>query len=1243
MPAGTGGSERAEDRNVIERPSRRRGRRRTATVVGALTALLVTGATVPPATGSDGDVRAPARAAFATPVKTPTGAYARIQQTEDLAQAAAEENGEPVEVAGLRQERREVFALPDGSFPAYEYTEPVHAVRGGEWVDVDTTLVRRADGTWSPKAATVEVVFSGGGDGPFARMRKAGREYALSWPGTGLPEPRVEGGSATYPDVLPGVDLVARAEVDGLAHLLVVKTAEAAANPQLRSIEFALRTEGLEVRESANGSLQAVDSEVGGAVFEAGKPVMWDSADLAGDTGGAGTTGTEHERFAVPERADRTAFTVAADRAADEASADAAAEGPGAGGRTAPVDVEVTGDRLTLIPDQELLTGEETVYPVVIDPIQRTTSRSAWTGVMSGIPGEQDWKYEGSAGVGKCPTDYNPVSCNGVGVRRLLFTMPMSFYKNKKIKSAGFSARVEHVYWADARAEPVDLYRIGGKNYSVNSGSDWSNTKDDWNDFLLTVDKKISPTKCSSQANLHFEGGELVDEVSAAASDGWTSMTLGLRAKDEGAFGGWKRVCGNAYLRIGYNNPPQQINTGHMSSSIGGKCVWGANRPYTDSMPLLRTEARDPDHTSSRTDTVKVQFKVDWTAKDGTSRSYTSDTGYKAPNVGTSFDHLMKADVAKDISPNSVIYWSARAYDGDDWGGWSHDGDAQRCEIVYDPNRPGAPAVTSEQYPDDGVWHHGVGTAGTFTFAPNTDDDIADSDIVEYRYGFDGQPMKPVAADSPGGPVSVPFTPMSDGPHWVTVEAYDRAENSSVPAHYEFLVTDGRPVTAQWNLADEAGTAEGHDESGRYPAAAGSAVQFGVAGPGGRADTAARLDGSENAYLDSRATVLDTRSSFSVSAWVRPTALDRDMVVVSQDGTGEAGFTLGYDAAAGSWAFSMPVSDVSTLGHWKASAGVTVLKDQWVLLTGVYDAHASGGPQLSIYVNQQLKKTVKRGSEWTAHGTLQIGRATAKSGYRDHFAGDLADIRVFDRVLPTAQVAELITVKPDRKGYWPLDDVTDASSANVQPGGQPLALNGDASVYRPADPLEDAPALVGDGHLVLDGDGDWAATTAPPATGSGSFTISARAQLTNEYSEQSQTVFSLPGKNTDRVAVRYQASTGQWELEVARQDAAEAPVVVYTDDQELPVSGGAGQHLAVVYDAFANELRLYVEGQLAATAYGRDDTLWPATGGLQVGRSARGGGSEYFAGALDEVRAYTGAVDASGVRLMRQLTAVPDL
>lgn len=1171
--------------------------------------------------------------------KSDSGQFADVQPTERLAQIAAEADGGAVEVAGLRQERRTVYANADGSFTAYQYTEPVRTVRNGSWVPVDTSLARRTDGGWSPKAATVDLEFSDGGDEPFARMRKAGREYSLSWPGGTLPAPTVTGSTATYAEVLPGVDLVVRAESDGLSHLLVVKSADAAANPALKTIEFGLSTKGLTVEETSEGTLRAVDSAVGGTVFESGTPVMWDSSDGA-QAGGAGTAVGE---AAVYRPAGLDKDSIDAAFVQSSATGSATTTGPKGGNQTAPVDISLESGQLLIAPDQDLLNGPDTVYPVVIDPTNKTTSRSAWTSVMSASPSDQDWKYSGGAGVGKCPANYNPDTCADVGVRRLLFTMPTSFYSGKHILKATFSARISFVYWADAKAEPIDLYRIGGKNHAITSASDWSNSQDDWDDYLMTVDKAINPTSCSSQANLHFEGGELTQDMQTAADDDWSAMSLGLRAKDESTYGGWKRVCGNAYLSISYDTPPKQVDYHDMSTNPGGRCTWGTDRPYTNVMPQLRTEARDPDHTSSRTDQVKVQFKVDWTAKDGTAQSYTADTSYKAPNVGTTFAHTVKSSVAENLQPGSVVYWSARAYDGDAWGPWSYDGDPQRCEFIYDPVIPGAPAVTSDQYPDDEVWHHGVGTPGTFTFAPNPDDDIVDNDVIDYHYSFDGETSKTVSATTAGGSASVTWTPMNAGRHWVTVTAEDPAGNASVEANYEFLATEGRPVSAQWKLADEAGADVAHDESLDYPAEPGSGVTFGVTGPGGAADSAVRLDGSDGAYLDARATVLDTRENFSVSAWARPTNLDRDMAVVSQDGSGEPGFTLGYNSSAGAWTFSMPVSDVTTLGSWKAVSPASVVKDQWVLLTGVYDAHAAAGPTMTLYVNDQPLATTTRDSEWTSHGSLQIGRAMAKSGYKDHFSGDLAEVRLFDRVVPQQQVDELMTVKPQRKGYWPVDSATGGSSANVESGGMPLTLNGDASIYQPADPVFDPPALVGDGNLVLDGDGDWASTSTPPVTGGTSFTIAARAELTSLDPVKSQTVLSLAGTSADRIDVRYQASTGQWELAVAQSDAADAAVTVVTDDQELPVAGGVGQHLAVVYDAFANDIRLFVNGQLASTAEAKDNTLWKATGGLQVGRSAQYGGSEYFAGAIDEVRVYAGAVDPTGVGRMRQLTPDPDL
>lgn len=70
------------------------------------------------------------------------------------------------------------------------------------------------------------------------------------------------------------------------------------------------------------------------------------------------------------------------------------------------------------------------------------------------------------------------------------------------------------------------------------------------------------------------------------------------------------------------------------------------------------------------------------------------------------------------------------------------------------------------------------------------------------------------------------------------VIAVDRANRTGrTPCH--FLVSEGTPVRAQWNLADEAGNPEAHEENERFSATAGPAFTFGVDGPGGKIDKAA--------------------------------------------------------------------------------------------------------------------------------------------------------------------------------------------------------------------------------------------------------------------------------------------------------------------------------------------------------------------------------------------------------------------
>ena len=123
-----------------------------------------------------------------------------------------------------------------------------------------------------PAVSVADVAFSDGGSGPLVTLTRGGRTVTLSWPGT-LPVPTVSGDSATYAEVLPGVDLVVRATGTGFSHALVVKSAAAAAQPEVAEVRF--RLGGTARVSSGGGVLSALGP---GSVLASTEPaVMWDS------------------------------------------------------------------------------------------------------------------------------------------------------------------------------------------------------------------------------------------------------------------------------------------------------------------------------------------------------------------------------------------------------------------------------------------------------------------------------------------------------------------------------------------------------------------------------------------------------------------------------------------------------------------------------------------------------------------------------------------------------------------------------------------------------------------------------------------------------------------------------------------------------------------------------------------------------------------------------------------------------
>ncbi|MFF4631384.1 LamG domain-containing protein [Streptomyces griseorubiginosus] len=1175
-----------------------------------------------------GILPAPAAEQASADASASTGDGASLSPSD--AQAKAKKSGKAVEIQTLRDERSTTVANPDGTFTTKQYVQPVRTRKDGKWTDIDTTLVKQKNGTLAPKAATTAMSFSGGGDTTFAQIEKDGHGLSLDWP-TKLPKPKVDGSTATYADVLDGVDLKVTASAEGFSHILVVKDAEAAANPELAQLELPVGTDSVNLTQDADGGLTASDPGAGGAVFEAPQPLMWDSA--------------------------HTGASDAADTEAGAADTDSAT--PPDGAQVADVGLDVSNDTVTLTPDRDLLTDKDTVYPVYIDPAVKTASRTGWAMVSSNWAQNSYWKFDDDEGVGRCPTDVSVRCAGSSDVKRQFFALPTGSFEGKDIISAEFAVTLVFTYSSSARE--VQLARVNSTGASaINSKTNWENQPGS----KATIDTK-SPTanagSCTStNQNAVFNAKSAVQ---TAADKGWDTTTFRLKAGSESETSYWKRFCGNALLSVKYNRPPLEPAQSDLNMKPGGSCEYGkATEHYVTRAPRVSAVIRDYDHgdTGAKSEILQAQFKVWWTSGSTTVTHYattakesTVDSSWSDQTGVATFFYTVGEDISGDdqpgfsIPPNVTVAWAVRGYDQESYGAWSTEGNQTRCEFIYDSKKPESAVVTSAEYPDDDAWHAGVGDYGSFTM------DSPAADVTQYRYYFTGpnanSAQKTVAAATAGGPATVRWMPPSEGPYTLHVTSVDGAGRAQeTPTVHVFQVSDGRAPVAAWTLGDAKGSTKA-DGSGSTPdATAGSGVTFGDTGPLGSTDTAATFDGSDNAYLDAGKPAVDTGSTFSVSAWVKlPAIPTENMTVVSQDGTAKPGFELGYDVDSASWTFRIPISDMESLGSWKVS-GATAVVGSWTHLIGVYDDELG---KLMLYVNGVLvaDDVQARHTVWSSSGAVQIGRRLDLDGYTAPLKGSVADVKLHDRVVPPAEGQELGGIQPHQLAYWQLD----AATAGVSPetgGGTGLTLGGNASIYTipddSCDPEADpdcaskppAEPLRGDGHLVLDGLSGYATRAAAgPLTAQDSFTLTARARLAAANPTADQTVLSLSGANGTAIKVKYSVADARWQLVVTSGDTAAPVITKELDKGDVPSSTGNGDHLALVYNAVFGDVLLYVNG-VAAVDVAWDNSWDFSTTNLQVGRALTGKtATEYFSGAVDEVRMYQGPLDASLVSLVAGL------
>lgn len=1032
--------------------------------------------------------------------------------------AAARLQGTPVEVSDQTTETKRVFAQPDGQLNAELASTPVRVRRGGGWVPVNTTLANSADGAVRPGATVDDLSFSDGGHAPLVTFGRDGKKLSLSWPAK-LPKPKLDGSTATYPEVFPGVDLVMQATADGYNERLVIKSAAAAENPALKSIPFKLSADGLTVTSDQSGRIKAVDA-AGNLVFAAPASTMWDARG--------------------PEVA------------------------------SAPVGVTVQDSTLMLHPAVAMLTDPGTRFPVVIDPDMRAWNQSMWAKVFSGYPNQSyvNGTNDGDAWakVGLCNFD---AECNGIDVARTYFQFDTTFLSGKIINDVRFDTTV--VY--GPKCNITSNHKLFLAGWGLSFDTNWSNMPAG---HQVGLDAAV-PTGCDGLKGVGFQ-------LTPADIRAGTTTNYFLQAANESDSDAWRKYdVPTTFLRVKYNtlpNPPYELKT---DPPLPTPCKWCGGTPYVgDSSIRLMGRLSDPDGND--------QLTAIWDIYGGLS------VDHREPDIYQASGAFSSTTVDLSTRNDQSITWSLTAFDTADRGNSASGPGFKVDEVGVDK----LPVVSAPVYREDNTWHGGVGVSDTFTFTAN-----GVPDIDHYLYGWNDAPSTKIDADALGGKASVTLTPPGDGPRDLFVQSVDRAGHRSPMKAYHFYVRAGNGPLAQWSFD---GSTKDSATLGFRDATLHGAPTY-VQGSIG---SALKLNGSDD-YATAPVSA-NTAAGFTFAGWVNLAAKTQGWsTMLSQNGSATTMVRLGY-AGTGTdkWALELRPSDSASVTPTTVLSSERAQTGTWTHLTGVYDAAAK---KVRLYVNGDLTGTADWTSPWPANGEFALGRSTPSGTGADYLSGSVDEVRTYDRVLTDSEVKSIVTLDNVAAGYWNFDESDGTTARNSAAGGEMAALHTGAAFTQQG---------AVNGALTLDGTQGYASTTGPAVRTDQSFTVNAwvKPNTTGDMAAVSQDGVNASGLYLKQIG-------GSWGFGMNAGDAtggtaAEARSAANT------VQPGVWTHLSGVYSSVAKTLTLYVNGVQAGTA-AAPATPWMANGPFVIGRGQYGGPTGFWAGAIDEVRAYSRPLGASEI------------
>jgi hypothetical protein len=621
--------------------------------------LLVAGF-APAATAASG------RAATSRPVST---GPKWLSASQALARARA--IGKPVVASALTTPTSETTARPGGEFTLTQTLMPVRAYQDGAWRALNPELHRNADRTVSPAVTTGGLVLSGGGTAPLAVMTSHGRSMTLWWP-RALPAPTLSGATATYADVLPGVDLeVTVSPQGGFSDVLVIKDSAAAANPALESLQLRASAPNLGIT-ATDGGLRVAASNTAQPVFSALAPQMWDSAPPP--TGTRIVAGQGGTPLASPSGL--PAYSSAAT--------------PGAGAHVSRVPLTVSGGMIDLAPSRAALTARGLVFPLYIDPSFESDpvggKADNWTQVDSGFPTTSYWDESSDLQLGYC--DFS--GCDGLGVARDFIKMPISTELTTKTHIDSAYMYMTDVWSASCTKEAVQLWTTG----TISSSTTWNKQPSFLSDLQSQSFAHGYDSSCPASAkNVTWT----ITSIVQSDSGKYNNETFGLKAGSESNDLYWKQFdsgASNITMTTNFHNPPDQPTS--LANEPAGSCkdTYASEPTIGADDVTLEATVEDVDNAEGD-DSLSTTFTIkSYTTNDVvdtiTVKSGNSDTG-----VNLSED-IPRATVegwqANGATTEYSYYWYASTSDAGSPVLTSTQ--SETCYFLYNPLGPAPPGLS---------------------------------------------------------------------------------------------------------------------------------------------------------------------------------------------------------------------------------------------------------------------------------------------------------------------------------------------------------------------------------------------------------------------------------------------------------------------------------------------------------------------------------------------------------------------